>query len=113
MVVNDAMLKFLQAKGEKIFGKTQWDSGYPWDSTWWRDAPEVRIMYNSTDKIFNIAVMVDRDTGQYSQPFPVKASTVGKWYREQRNKETLDQRAGALERAANRQKLVDMSLMTQ
>lgn len=110
MVVNDAVLTFLQAKGKQMFGEAQWDAGYPWNATWWRDAPEVRIMYNSTDKLFNIAVMVDRDTGQYSQPFPVKASTIGKWYMEQRTAGTLSTREDVLAREARMQRLVDMSL---
>lgn len=113
MVVNDAVLKFLQAKGKQMFGETQWDAGYPWNATWWRDSPEVRIMYNSTDKLFNIAVMVDRDTGQYSQPFPVKASTIGKWYMEQHRADTLEQRADVQARDAIVQRLADMSLGIQ
>lgn len=113
MVVNDAVLKFLQAKGKQMFGDTQWDAGYPWNATWWRDSPEVRIMYNSTDKLFNIAVMVDRDTGQYSQPFPVKASTIGKWYMEQHRAGTLEQRDDVQARDARMQRLADMSLGIQ
>lgn len=92
MVVNDAVLTFLQAKGKQMFGETQWDTGYPWTSVWWRDVPEVRVMYNSTDKLFNISIMVDRETGQYSPPFPVKASTIGRWYREQHAEEVINQR---------------------